>query len=46
MPYSIRKLPSGKYRVTNKTTGKVHAYHTTLAKAQAQVRLLHSKEKK
>lgn len=46
MPYTIRKLPSGLYRVSNKITKKVFAEHTTKAKAEAQVRLLHMKEKK
>jgi len=40
MPYVIERLPSGKFCVKNKNTGKVHAYHTTLANAQAQVRLM------
>ena len=40
MPYVIERLPSGKFCVKNKITGKVHAYHTTLANAQAQVRLM------
>ena len=40
MPYVIERLPSGKFSVKNKITGKVHAYHTTLANAQAQVRLM------
>ncbi len=44
MPYQIKKLPTGKYKVINKVTGKVHAYHTTLTKARAQVRLLHMKD--
>lgn len=44
MPYSIKK--QGKhFTVVNKDTGKVHAKHTTLDKAKAQIRLLHSLEK-
>lgn len=33
------------YEVINAITGKVHAKRTTKAKAEAQVRLLRSKEK-
>ena len=44
MPYTIEKY-KGAYRVINSQTGKVHAYHTTLPKAEAQVRLMHSIEK-
>lgn len=46
MPYIIRKV-KGKpcYAVKNKITGQVHSYCTTKAKAEAQVRLLYSKEK-
>ena len=40
MPYKISKLPSGRYKLINSSTGKVHAYHTTLLKAKAQMRLL------
>ena len=43
MPYTIEKY-NGDYRVLNSQTGKVHAKHTTKAKAEAQVRLLHSIE--
>ena len=44
MPYQIRKLPKkDEWRVTNKETGKIHALHTSLAKAKAQVRLLDMK---
>lgn len=43
MPYAV--LPSGKdFRVVNTATGKVHAKHTTLEKAEAQVRLLRGVE--
>jgi len=41
MPYEIKKLGRGDYEVINKDTGTIHAKHTSLAKAQAQVRLLH-----
>jgi hypothetical protein len=39
MPYAITKVGRA-YQVKNKVTGKVHARHTTLAHAEAQVRLL------
>lgn len=45
MPYKITKVKGG-YRVKNANTGKVHAKKTTLAKARAQIRLLHMKDKK
>lgn len=47
MPYIIKKVPGTKnvYTVLNRNTGRVHAYHTTLQKAKAQVRLLHTREK-
>lgn len=48
MPYKIEKCTKcgcGTYKVITTTTGKVHAKHTTLKKAQAQVRLLESAEK-
>jgi hypothetical protein len=46
MPYLIRKLPNkNRYKVTNKETGRVIAYNTTLKKAKAQVRLLQSRER-
>ena len=39
MPYSIRK--SGKYyKVINSLTGRIHAQHTTLQKAKAQIRIM------
>jgi hypothetical protein len=47
MPYQIKQVKSGatnRYSVSNKDTGKIHAYHTTKAKAEAQVRLLHGIE--
>jgi len=40
MPYSIRRLPSGKYQVSEKSTGKVIAKGTTKAKGEAQIRLI------
>ncbi len=47
MPYSIIKLPGkNAYKVINRNTGLIHAHHTTLKRAQAQVRLLHTKEKR
>lgn len=44
MPYQIKQVSQNKYSVSNKDTGKVHAHHTTKAKAEAQVRLLHGIE--
>lgn len=41
MPYNIKKEKGGKFKVVNAVTKKVHAKGTTLAKAEAQVRLLH-----
>ena len=46
MPYKIVKHARGDYSVVNAATGKVHAKHTSKAKAEAQVRLLHSVERK
>jgi hypothetical protein len=47
MPYVIRKLRNQPfYQVKNIATGEIYAKHTTKAKAEAQVRLLHAKEKK
>jgi len=45
MPYVIKKVGSH-YSVINRQSGRVHAKHTTKAKAEAQVRLLTSLEKK
>jgi hypothetical protein len=47
MPYQIVKLRPYQniYKVINKDTGIVHSKHTTLLKAKAQIRLLHSKER-
>ena len=46
MPYTIKKLSTGKYRVKNKQTGKVHAKGTTKTKAEKQVKLLSMIDKK
>lgn len=46
MPYAVLKTGKGSYSVINKNTGHIFAKHTTKQKAEAQVRLLHSKEKK
>lgn len=40
MPYMMKKLPSGKYQVSEKSTGKVIAKGTTKAKGEAQIRLI------
>lgn len=42
MPYEKKKVDG--YQVRNKDTGKVHAKHTTKAKAEAQIRLMHGVE--
>lgn len=42
MPYVIERHHGG-FQVVNPLTGRVHAKHTTLAKAEAQVRLLHQR---
>ena len=44
MPYAIRHLADGGYRVVNTVSGRVHAKHTTKRRAQAQVRLLNARE--
>ena len=44
MPYAIRKLKNGKYRVVNADTGEVHAEETTKEKAEAQIRLMNASE--
>ena len=41
MPYKLKKNTDGSYAVKNLDSGKLVAKHTTLAKAQAQIRLLH-----
>lgn len=44
MPYRITKVSGKKcYKVSNRNTGKVHAYCTTKKKAESQVRLLRMK---
>lgn len=43
MPYAIRKVGK-KFQVVNTATGEVHAKGTTKKKAEAQIRLLGSKE--
>lgn len=45
MPYRIVKHAHGDYSVINALTGAVKAKHTSKAKAEAQVRLLHMKER-
>ena len=40
MPYDMKKLPSGKYQVSEKSTGKVIAKGTTKAKGEAQIKLI------
>jgi hypothetical protein len=40
MPYEIKRLKNGKYRVKNKDTGAIKARGTTKAKAEKQVRFL------
>jgi hypothetical protein len=43
MPYALRKLPNqNAWKVFNKETKKVHAMHTTLENAKAQIRLLNA----
>jgi len=44
MPYAILSDGRGGFRVVNTATGKEHAHHTTLAKAESQVRLLRGVE--
>jgi hypothetical protein len=41
MPYKILKNADNSYKLINSDTGRVHAKHTTLEKAQAQMRLLY-----
>jgi len=40
MPYEIRQLSPRKFEVINPISGEIHAKHTSLKKAKAQVRLL------
>lgn len=44
MPYEIVRHAKDDYSVVNAETGKVHAKHTSRAKAEAQVRLLRGVE--
>jgi len=47
MPFVVRKVANKPlYSVKNAKTGKVHSYGSTKSNALAQVRILHSKEKK
>lgn len=46
MPYRIIKHAHGDYSVINALSGAVKAKHTTKANAEAQVRLLHAKERR
>lgn len=46
MPYKIIKHADGSYAVKNTKTGHMAAKHTSKAHAEAQVRLLHSIERK
>ena len=47
MPFAIRKLPSKElWRVYNKNTRHIYAYHTTLSRAKAQMRFLNMIEAK
>ena len=44
MPFELVKVSPQRYEVKNKLTGKIHAYHSTLKNAKAQIRLLGSLE--
>ena len=44
MPYVILRDTAGGFRVKNAVTGTVHSFHTTLAKAKSQVKLLNAIE--
>lgn len=46
MPYKLIKHSDGSFAVKNLQSGKIVAKHTTLSKAQAQIRLLHMIEGK
>jgi len=46
MPYEIRQLSPRKFEVINPVSGEIHAKHTSLKNAKAQVRLLLSVMKK
>ena len=40
MPYVIVPTTDNKFMVKNKITGRIHAYHTTLANARKQIELM------
>lgn len=40
MPYELKRVGKRHYEVINKDTGKIHAKHSTLKNAKAQIRLL------
>ena len=42
MPYDLVKVSPRKYQVINADTGEIHAKHSTLKNAKAQIRLLNS----
>lgn len=42
MPYDLVKISPRKYQVINTDTGEIHAKHSTLKNAKAQIRLLNS----
>lgn len=46
MPYKTVKNKDGSVKVVNAATGKVHAAHTTMQKAQAQMRAMQAAEHK
>ena len=41
MPFAIIKVKKNKFSVINTRTGVIHSKHTSLKKAEAQVRLLY-----
>ena len=45
MPFDIKSLGGGRFKVVNKATGNVHSKSTTPAKAKAQIRAMHANEK-
>jgi len=45
VPYAIKSVGKGLFKVVNTQTGKVHSKGTSKKKALAQMRLLYSKEK-
>jgi len=46
MPYQIKKLENGRFKVKDAKTGEVKAKNTTKIKAQKQVKLLNYLEGK